>query len=419
MKDKCIVNHKHSLPNEWLLCRNKDLFYEVTERSQDGLEQLLSVSEHDGVTPRLLEMKPGDFVTRAQSLVDYKRCQKDDIVMNIMLAWRKGLGVSDYNGIVSPAYAVFRPKPGVCSRYFHFLFRTSHYAGLFKRNSRGIIDSRLRLYPARFLSLSSLVPPYSEQQKIVAYLDAKTKILAKKKSSLQHQVQLFRELQQSLIESCVFGRDNNSLFSGFSKEKWKIQRNKDLFYEISERSQDGLEQLLSVSEHDGVTPRLLEMKPGDFVTRAQSLVDYKRCQKDDIVMNIMLAWRKGLGVSDYNGIVSPAYAVFRPKPGVCSRYFHFLFRTSHYAGLFKRNSRGIIDSRLRLYPARFLSLSSLVPPYSEQQKIVAYLDKKNHYIREKIKRLRSLCSVLCELEESIIFDVVTGKRRIDDPSLGS
>ena len=196
-------------------------------------------------------------------------------------------------------------------------------------------------------------------------------------------------------------------------DNWKLCRNKELFYEVSERSPDGLEQLLSVSEHDGVTPKLINLKPGDFVTRAKTLVDYKRCQQQDIVMNIMLAWRKGLGVSNYDGIVSPSYAVFRPKPGVCSRYFHYLFRTSQYASLFKRNSRGIIDSRLRLYPERFLSLSSVVPPYAEQQKIVAYLDEKIHLIRQKVSGLQDLVEKLNELQESIIYDLVHGVRRAD------
>ena len=196
---------KHSSRRGWLFVRNKELFLLVDERSKDGSEQLLSVSEHDGVTPKVTKVKDGGFVTRAKTLVDYKRCQPGDLVINIMLAWRKGLGVSQYNGIVSPAYAVFRPKAKVCSKYYHFLFRTKRYASLFKQHSKGIIDSRLRLYPERFLALRSLLPPIDEQRKIVAYLDDKISVIKQTQVGLIALVERIQELEVTLIDDVVNG----------------------------------------------------------------------------------------------------------------------------------------------------------------------------------------------------------------------
>src|ERR1035441_859790 len=126
----------------------RDVVDERKDFSSDGTEALLSVSEYYGVSPRTEVMEDGDFVTRADSLEGYRKCRRGDLVMNYMLAWKSALGVTDDDGIVSPAYAVFKFKrTEFVPRYFHYLLRTTVAAAEFRRYSTGIIDSRLRLYP--------------------------------------------------------------------------------------------------------------------------------------------------------------------------------------------------------------------------------------------------------------------------------
>ena len=80
--------------------KSKNLWREIEERSEFGNEQLLAVSQYSGITPR-------EEDSRSESLVAYKKCQPNDLVINIMLAWLGGLGVTKQDGIVSPAYCVF------------------------------------------------------------------------------------------------------------------------------------------------------------------------------------------------------------------------------------------------------------------------------------------------------------------------
>ena len=107
------------IPKDWEVLRGKFLFHEINERSENGDELLLSVSEYYGVKPRGEKIEQGDFLSRAESLEGYKKCYPNDLVMNIMLAWKRGLGISKYAGIVSPAYSVFRFNEKVNPDYIH------------------------------------------------------------------------------------------------------------------------------------------------------------------------------------------------------------------------------------------------------------------------------------------------------------
>ena len=192
------------IPDGWNCCRVKTLFAEINNPCEHGNDyQLLSVSEYYGVAPTVAK-NDSEYLSRAESLDGYKICHKDDIVMNIMLAWKRAMGASDYLGIVSPAYCVYRPKSrDVCSRYYHYLFRTDVYALVFKGRSTGIIESRLRLYPDEFLALYCHNPPIDEQQRIAAYLDAKCASIDDVIAKTNESIEEYKKLKQAVITEAV------------------------------------------------------------------------------------------------------------------------------------------------------------------------------------------------------------------------
>ncbi|MFQ1831881.1 restriction endonuclease subunit S [Aeromonas veronii] len=192
------------LPSEWNLKRGKYVFHEINERSESGDEQLLSVSEYYGVKPRQDVAEEGEFLSRAESLVGYKKCQVDDLAMNIMLAWKTGLGVSEYEGIISPAYAVFRFYLSVAvPAYMHYLLRTEMYSGHFKTLSTGVIDSRLRLYPETFSTIEIVLPSVEEQRSIAAFLDYETARIDRLIAQQQRLIELLKEKRQAVISHAV------------------------------------------------------------------------------------------------------------------------------------------------------------------------------------------------------------------------
>ena len=178
--------------------------------------------------------------------------------------------------------------------------------------------------------------------------------------------------------------------------------------EVNDCSEDGSEELLTVSQYTGITKRSDRLSDeGELLTHASSLEGYKKVMVGDLVMNIMLAWNGSLGVSAINGITSPAYCVFRAKQEIEPRFLHYLFRTPLFTGVFKTVSTGVVESRLRLYPEVFFRLPSLLPSPLEQTAIVHYLDYMDRRIRRYISAKKKLIALLNEQKQAIIQQAVT------------
>lgn len=225
------------IPTYWQTLRGKYVFKEVRELSTTGDETLLSVSEYYGVKPRQDTIEDGDFISRADSLIGYKKCQVNDLAMNIMLAWKTGLGVSNYDGIISPAYSVFRFDTAKAQpEYMHYLLRTKIYTTQFKSLSTGVIDSRLRLYPETFGIVEILLPSLGEQKKICAFLSHETAKIDNLIEKQQQLIELLKEKRHAVISHAVTKglnpyvpmKDSGVEWLGEVPEHWIIKRLKHI-----------------------------------------------------------------------------------------------------------------------------------------------------------------------------------------------
>lgn len=207
------------------------------------------------------------------------------------------------------------------------------------------------------------------------------------------------------FESYPAYKDSGVDWIGEIPAHWEVQKSKHLWRETEERSEFGNEQLLAVSQYSGITPR-------EEDSRSESLVAYKKCQVNDLVINIMLAWLGGLGVTKQDGIVSPAYCVYRQTQDNDPSYLGYLYRTPIYLAEFARRSTGIVPSRWRMYTEDFGQVLTLLPPKSEQKRIACYLDQKTTEIDEAIEKNQRLIVLLQELKQTTIAEAVTGKIKI-------
>ena len=214
-------------------------------------------------------------------------------------------------------------------------------------------------------SIDICVPPLSEQCAIVTYLDDKCGKIDKLVEGKQKQIELLAEMKQRIIADAVTRglnpnvkmKDTNIPWLKEIPEHWEIKPIRAIVRENVEKSETGEEELLSLSQYTGVSRKKDALKTGMF--EAESTVGYKKVHPGQLVMNIMLAWNGSYAVSRYEGIISPAYCVFDFITDCDKMYFHYLWRLSIYQGAFKTESRGIIDSRLRLYPNRFLPFPTI------------------------------------------------------------
>ena len=148
---------------------------------------------------------------RADSLVDYKRVEPGDLVLNRMRAFQGAVGVAGEAGVVSPDYAVLRMGPLVDSHFCHFLFRSPWFVGEMISRLRGIGSTELgnartpRVNVADLQDILLPVPPIEEQARVVTDLAAVRANVETTWTLWDRQVELLQELRRSLITSAVSG----------------------------------------------------------------------------------------------------------------------------------------------------------------------------------------------------------------------
>jgi type I restriction enzyme, S subunit len=177
---------------------------------------------------------------------------------------------------------------------------------------------------------------------------------------------------------------------------------------MDERSKTGSEELLSVSHITGVTPR---SQKNVTMFKAESNVGYKICRVGDLAINTMWAWMAALGVSKHEGIISPAYAVYRQrKPErLVGDFADMLLRIAAYKANYIVRSTGVRASRLRLYPEQFFRIPILLPPTKEQEEIVAFVAGETASLNTAIVRTEREIVLMQEYRTRLTADVVTGK----------
>lgn len=306
----------------------------------------------------------------------------------------------------------------VLPKYFLYVTKSIHYSEWKKRTN---IQSTIQNISAeKYNQYEFPCPTINKQEKIIEYLDTKLSEIDHQVSLLTSKRDAYLRLKKSIINHAVTRglnpnvkmKDSGIEWIGEVPEHWEVKRMKDIFFERKELSLTGEEDLLSVSEFYGVARRKDKMNSDEeFESRADSLVGYKICKAHDLVINIMLAWKTGLGISDNDGIVSPAYAVYEGR-NIASHFYHYLLRSGMYVKEFKRHSKGIIDSRLRLYNDRFNNISAIYPPLPEQRAIATYLDDKCAKIDIIVSNLDKQISRYADLKRSLIDEVITGKRAV-------
>lgn len=399
------------IPSHWEVLKSKFLWRETFENSQSGKEDLLSVSQYTGVTKSMAD-------SRSESLEGYKIVHKDELVINIMLAWLGGLGVSDFEGVVSPAYCTYKLIRNENPKFLHYLYKTSMYLAEFARHSTGVVPSRWRMYTDDFGQVLSLLPPLSEQDAIVRYLDSATSEIDKAIAMQQKMIDLLNERKQIIIQNAVTkGLDENVEMKesgvewiGRIPKHWEVNPLRKYLKVCSKRNMPDA-QLLSVTREEGVIVRNIESKEENHNYIPDDLSNYKYVQKGQFVINKMKSWKGSYGVSNYDGIVSPAYFVY-DLMYYNKEYFSLAIRSKKFSPFFSKYSKGIRIDQWDLMPEALKIIPFLEPPVEEQNAIVHFLEDIIPRINDNITNCQRQITLLQERKQIIINEVVTGKVRV-------
>jgi type I restriction enzyme, S subunit len=422
------------IPSDWAVLKNKYFTKAAKEPSQTGEEDLLSVSEYSGVVPRKTIRIGEDHITRSDSLVGYLVVKKGQLVSNIMLMWKRGLGVSDFNGIVSPAYSVFDFTQGN-PRYFHYLYRTDMYISEFRRNSTGVIESRLRLYDDSFGAIHSHFPPIETQNEIVHFLNAKTSLIDSLIEKTQRKIELLREKRTSIINEAVTKGLNSNIEMKDSGIKWigKIpshwlcnpmkyitEGNKDSIrtgpFGSSLKSDEFKEEGIRVYNQRSVYDE-------DF-SKSQLFVSQEKYEElkgfEVIPQDVLVTSRGTIGrmtvVPDNGeiGVLHPCLIRLRLNREIISDRFLWYYMNQSSLFLtsvsFESNSTTIEV----IYSKTLSNIKFPLPPLSEQQKIVEYLENNIQKLDKNLSIEKERANLLKEYRQSLISSVVTGKIKVTE-----
>lgn len=261
-------------------------------------------------------------------------------------------------------------------------------------------------------------PSAEEQVRIIDYLDSKCSQIDEIISKQEQIIEKLKDYKLSVITDAVTkGLDDVEMKdSGIDlcdkiPSHWNILQNRYLFSLRDEKNYKPLEEvnLLSLYTDLGVFPHGEQEERGNKAVKAEG---YKVVYEDDIIVNIILAWMGAIGRSSYYGVTSPAYDIYKPERGVCSRFYHYLYRTRAFSAECYKYGRGIMAMRWRTYSSEFKSIKVPVPPYDEQCKIADYLDEKCRLIEKTITDRQESIEKLKEYKKSLIYEVVTGKMEV-------
>ena len=409
-----------SIPKEWKTERIKALFSERNERDCQG-KTLLSVSQYFGIRPKSETDLADSHI--AESYDDYKEVRKGDFVMNIMLAWNGSYAVSDYDGIVSPAYCVFKFRKDCCKKYFHYLLRTDGYPSAFKTMSRGVIDSRLRLYPEQFYTFPIIIPSIDEQQRIADYLDKKC---AEIDGLIELQEQMIAQLtdyKQSVItETVTKGLNPNAelVSSGIEwigavPNNWRVNKVNRLFGLIGSgttpNSSDddafvgSINWLQSGDINGGVITNASKKISNDTLAKYSVLSVYKA---PFIIVAMYGASVGNISISHIDACVNQACCVLSDSQ-IDFTYAFYAIKSAQRYLIFRAVGGG--QPNISQYTLRQLWIPE--PPLAEQRVIASYLDSKCNEIDTLIELKQQKIESLKDYKKSVIFEAVTGKTSIE------
>ena len=337
-------------------CRIGDIYAERSQRGAGDME-LLSVTMNDGVMPRS-EIEGKDNSSEDKS--NYKVVCKGDMVYNSMRMWQGANGVSNYDGIVSPAYTVLMPIEEIDNQYFAALFKTSNLINEFRKNSQGLTSDTWNLKYPQIRPIRLYIPSLQEQNKISSFIGTLEERIGKQRQL----VDALKKYKRGAVDSILSRK-----IKFHKTSPWSEMKISDLFSPISDKGHEEL-TVLTIVQGIGTQPR-------DSVDRRISYNKsttntYKRVCKNDFILHLR-SFEGGLEIANSEGIVSPAYTILRAKREIVPMFYYAYFRSYWFISNKLRTAvEGIRDGK-SINMDTFWNISVPCPSIEEQHYIAEYL----------------------------------------------
>ena len=417
------VNWLGEFPEHWVVCKLKDIvFYQegpgiMADDFQVEGVPLIRISGMKGTTVSLAGCNFLDPIKVSKKWAHF-RLKLGELLVSASATTGIAAKVSDatigaipYTGLIR-----FKPRSKLYLEYLQYFLTVKIFTNQIDLQKSG---TTIQHYgPTHLGRVFSVLPPLPEQTAIVDYLDTKTAQIDRKIDLLTQKVTQYGKLKQALINETVTRgldktmamKDSGVEWIGEVPKHWGISAITKITTPVSIKNHPK-EELLSVYRDYGV---IIKSTRDDNHNKAgQDLSSYKLVESGFLVINKMKAWQGSLGLSEFRGIVSPAYITCETDKKIVERsYLHHLLRCRNYINEYNRLSYGVRVDQWDMRYDDFKYVPVLLPPMEEQEAIANHLDTKTAHIDHIIETINIQLDKLKELRKTLINDVVTGKIKV-------
>jgi len=373
------------------------LFRESNDRSSDG--ELLSVSLRYGVVKASLN---GRFDNSSEDKSHYKVVNIGDIAYNTMRMWQGACGVSNFNGIVSPAYTVITPLSNLVQTFFIRLFKNKRTLKSFRVNSQGLTSDTWNLKYPLFREINVYYPISQSEQKLIStffdVLDNKMEIVASRLASL-------KQVKEASLQA-MFPQKGETVpkirFKGFEGEWEEVKLSS--FAKRIKRRNSCMESTLALT----IASALGLVSQNDYFNNSvvgANIRNYYLLKRGEFAYNKSYSNGYPFGsvkrLDRYEqGILSTLYIVFTIDDSISSDYLtHFFDTTLWHKDVAERAAEGARNHGLLNISAEdFLDIAIWKPrSIEEQQQIASYFTSLDKQITlqtqrlEKLKQIKAAC----------------------------
>lgn len=417
------------VPAHWATIKLRHVLRRNSEKNRADLP-LLSVTREKGVICRDKTYGDDNHNYIPEDLTNYKVVKPGQFAMNKMKAWQGSYGISQHEGIVSPAYYVFDVHH-VDTGFLHKVLRSKTYVAFFGQASDGVRTDQWDLNIDRMKSIPLFLPPGIVQQQIVRYLDYKTHLINKYIRIKKKQIELLKELKHAIINDAVTGKidvrtgkpypkykDSGIEWLGMIPEGWSVSRVKNLCNMNTNTLSEDTDPEFRFRYYD-----IGSIGTGKVLREPEALVFKKAPSrarrvvfKNDVIVSTVRTYLKAIYSFELvtePTVVSTGFAVLTPKVSLEPQLLKYCMLGESFIQQVVTNSVGIG------YPAineSALKGLFLIHPHDIQTQI-----RIGSFLEEESKRIDLLCDQLSqtisqqkELQTRLISDVVTGKLDVRD-----
>lgn len=405
------------IPQSWEIKPLQAIFNQRNEQNNNlEFQTILSLVKDVGVIP--YEEK-GNVGNKAKDdLQGYKIARVNDLVLNKMNAVIGSLGVSKYDGLVSPIYLVlYIENPNYLIAYYSYLFQTKSIQKFLRKFAYGIMEIRESIDYLEFKKMFLPTPPLQEQKEIAEFLDSKCEKIQNYIEKKQKLITLLQEKKQALINKVVTKGLNPNIefknseiaYLGLIPHHWEVKKLKHIC-KINPQANETLpNNFVYIDLESVIKGQLLKeqvINKEQAPSRAQRIL-----QKQDILFQLVRPYQRNNYIFNKNGdyVASTGYAQIRTKE--CVNFVYYALLENSFV------ERVILKSTGSNYPAitsnDFADLKIPLPPLQEQKQIANFLDKKCEKINSAIEKTKKQIELVKEYKNTLINEAVCGRINLE------